>query len=188
MIEEPTPAGALERASPGELAEVAGEPVPDDFYVTLRPLTLELVARQLERMSIDFTSLDGVVRATWTGRYTLTAMVGVGDVLHLRVRLADAFPTRMASALEARCNWWNSVRGFLKASASVGLVRSSDDDEDEEDAPSLAAIVALDVDLPYRVGIAPVQLQALVTDVLRNVDRFEAEARLGDLELGGTWG
>lgn len=186
MIEEPTPAGALERAAPGDLAEVAGEgePVPDDFYVTLRPLTTELVARQLERLSIEFSSDDDELRATWTGRYTLTATVGADDVLHLRVHLAGVFSGWMVSALEARCNWWNGTRSFLKASTGFGLARTSDDADDD---PQPVALVSLDLDLPCRVGIAPVQLQALLTDVLRNADRFTAEARLDDLGLDDAW-
>jgi hypothetical protein len=175
MIEEPRPAGV----------EVGAEiePVQDDFYVTLRPLTLELVARQLERLSIEFSSDDGVLSATWLSGYVLTARVA-GDNLHLRVRLAGTFSARMVSAVAARCNWWNSTRGFLKACATVGLAGTSDGGEDER---TPVTIVSLDLDLPCRVGIAPVQLQALVTDVLRNADRFTAEARLHDLELGGAW-
>jgi len=180
MIEEPKPAGELERAAPGDLAEVAQR--PDDFYVTLQELSLGLVARQLELLSIEFTSTDGLLTVTRPERYTLTASEGVGDVLHLRVRLASAFSARMVAALEARCNWWNDARGFLSASTRVALVPISADEQEAR------ALVHLDLDLPCRVGIAPVQLQALVTDVLRNVDRFMAEARLEQLGLDGAWG
>jgi hypothetical protein len=158
--------------------------LPDDFYVTLQPLTLELVARQLERISIKFTRNDNALVAVWPDRYTMTTRVLPGDILSIRVVLATSYHSEAITALHARCNWWNESRAFLKASVQAIPFRAVEDGDGRH--RSMAG-VNLDMAVPYTVGIAPVQLQALVEDLLRNVQTFETEARLDALNLEPDW-
>jgi hypothetical protein len=135
-------------------------------------------------MSIKFTADKDSLVAVWNNSFAVTARVLSEDVLSMRVTLSARYPSGMVTALEARCNWWNVSQTSLKASARVGLQRTS---PEAEAPPSPMAVVYLDMDLPCRVGIAPVQLQALVSDLLQNVERFRTQARLEELRLSSSW-
>jgi hypothetical protein len=164
--------------------------VPDDFFVTLQPLTLELVAHQLRRMDIRFTDENGTLSASWKD-FVMTTRVLPDDLLSVRVLLSTGYPSEMITAVVARCNWWNQTRTFLKASARVGLFRVPQPEgmpSPETDVQrQQATIVNLDMDLPCPVGIAPVQIQALVRALLSNVKGFQADARLDVLRLDSGW-
>jgi hypothetical protein len=163
--------------------------IPDDFYVALAPLTLDLVAQHLERIGINFTRLPTSIRAAWP-TFVLTISIGTEHMLSARATLRQSYPAMSHTAVVARCNWWNSRLIFLKASAIVliGQEKATDDTADESE-PALLPFtqVNLDLDLPLPVGVAPVQLQSLFRSIVQNVSSFELRADLGTLASQSTW-
>ncbi|WP_371400704.1 YbjN domain-containing protein [Kribbella sp. NBC_00662] len=174
----PTPAAPARVESEQELQP--------DYYVTLQPLTLELVARQMERIDITFSASGDALLAHWES-FTLRATIGGTNTLCLRALLRKGLPTDSLGALAARCNWWNSRKMFLKASVAVVKAELPRAGAGAESDFTPAASLQLDCDLPFRAGVAPVQLQALLRDVIDNVSYFEEAAALDDLMLNGTW-
>ncbi|MFI5889931.1 hypothetical protein ACIA5D_07390 [Actinoplanes sp. NPDC051513] len=172
------PGDAIERPPN---AEVARPDEPDDFYVALQPLTLELIAHQLTRMNLEFNEQGRRLFARFAD-FTLQISVLNDDILSIRAMVKQQFPAHAMATLAGRCNWWNASELFLKASASTIMVAS-----ESGGSPSPAVRVQLDLDLPCSMGIAPVQLQGLLKAALGNVNAFRSRSRIADLSAFG-WG
>jgi hypothetical protein len=172
------PGDAIERPPSAEVARPAD---PDDFFVALQPLTLELIAHQLTRMQLDFDEQSRRLFARFSD-FTLQMTVLNEHDLSVRSMLRQQFPAPAMATVAGRCNWWNASQLFLKASASTIMVTP-----DSGGSPAPAVRVQLDLDLPCPMGIAPVQLQALLQAVLDNVTAFKSQSRLADLSVFG-WG
>jgi len=159
--------------------------LPSDYYVALQPLTLDLIATQLERVGIKFTRYPDYIEAGWES-FTLTIRVLGDDLLSARATFRDYRPASSAVAVIGRCNWWNARRTFLKASADVttGQAREGDDG-----SPLTIAIarVHLDMDLPLKAGVAPVQLQSLFREIPSNVAGFQQAAQIDTLIPQSAW-
>jgi hypothetical protein len=158
--------------------------LPSDYYVSLQPLTLDLIATQLERVGIKFTRYSDYIGAGWES-FTLIIRVLNNDVLSARATFRDPRPASSVAAIIARCNWWNAKRTFLKASAEVITGQAKGDD----DSPLTIAIarVLLDMDLPLAAGVAPVQLQSLFRDIHGNIAQFQQDAQLDKLIPPSAW-
>ncbi|WP_433363212.1 YbjN domain-containing protein [Actinoplanes sp. CA-142083] len=172
------PGDAIERPPSAEVARPAE---PDDFYVTLQPLTLELLAHQLTRLSLDYEEHGRRLYARFA-EFTLQISVLNENDLSVRAILKQQFPASAMATLTGRCNWWNASQLFVKASATTIMAQA-----DAGSAPAPAVRVQLDLDLPCPVGVAPVQLQALLQAVLNNVNAFKSRSRVADLAAFG-WG
>lgn len=157
--------------------------LPDDYYVTLQPLTLEMIATQCDRIGWKYQAEPDRISAHWENGFLLTIHVLSGDILHVRATLLKLYPIAGLGVLTARCNWWNLNRLFLKASAAsvVGLSES-----DGSQAYALARVY-LDADLPLKTGVAPVQLQELLRAIVTNVSTFISQASLDTLLDQSSW-
>src|SRR5262249_20483532 len=130
----------------GELALQVNDSVaelPADYYVTLQPLTLDLVATQLERIGINFTREPDRIAADWPTS-DLVVRILPDDVLSVRATLRQEYPASGITALTGGCNSWNNSRLFLKASTTVGMSQTEPDDEDGEREPWPVARLCLD--------------------------------------------
>ena len=163
--------------------EASEAELPNDYYVTLQPLTLDLIATQLERVGIKFTLYPDYIGAGWES-FTLTIRVNNGW-LYARAIFRDSRPASSVAAIIGRCNWWNAKRTFMKASAEVTTGQATKSD----DSPLTIAIarVQLDMDLPLKAGVAPVQLQSLFREISGNVAEFEQGAQLNTLIPQSAW-
>ena len=175
------PTGQLERAGdelPSQLS--------DDYYVTLQPLTLDLIAVQMERIGMDFTRHPDRIEASWA-KFLLSVRLLSEGMLSVRATSRQPYPAASTTALAGRCNWWNASQTFMKASAVAGLGWSAPSGEGDERRPVPLAQLYLDLDIPLTVGVAPVQLQSLFMHIFQNVEQFETRARLEELILRTSW-
>jgi len=176
---------------PGEsapdLVDESSAPVlPDEYYVALQPLTLDLVAVQLQRIGYKFVRSPERIDASWS-TFSLRVRVLSGDILSVSATIRRPYPVDGTTELVGRCNWWNTSRIFLKAGVNTVLGQANPTDEDPDPPPMALAQVSLDLDLPLPVGVAPVQLQSLFRNIVQNVGQFEDQARLDDVIPKPTW-
>jgi hypothetical protein len=169
-----------------ELVDEATAELPADYYVTLQPLTLDLVAVQLERIGIKCDLEPDRIEAHWQS-FVIVVRIMSEDVLTARAVLRQLFPAESATALAGRCNWWNQSHTFLKASTTTVVGHTQPSAHDGESRPAPYVQLCLDLDLPLPVGAAPVQLQALFRKVVQNVGSFEQQARLDNVILQAAW-
>lgn len=165
-------------------ADLSAE-VPDDYYVTLQPLTLNLIAAQLEHLNITFSQQADRIDAGWSS-FVLNLRV-IENQLNARATLRQAYPVTGIAALTGRCNWWNASRVFLKASAGTIISQAEPAEPGGERQLQQVARVYLDIDLPLAAGVAPVQLQALLQAMVRNIRSFEEQAQIDQLILSISW-
>lgn len=159
--------------------------LPSDYYVALQPLTLDLIAAQLERVGITFSRYPGYIWASW-GTFTLVIRVLNDNVLSAHATFRDTRPASSIAAIIGRCNWWNSRRVFLKASAEVTTGPAQEGDDGSTLTIAMAR-VQLDMELPLKAGVAPVQLQALFQEIPRNIAEFQQAAQLDTLIPQSAW-
>lgn len=193
-VETTGPSGEL--ALPGESApDLPAESVPDlpdGYYVALQPLTLDLVAVQLQRIGYKFTRSPERIEASWS-TFVLRIRIMRDDILSVSAIIRKPYPVDSLTELVGRCNWWNTSRFFLKAgvNAVIGQTKPADDEDLDpellEAEPIMLAQVSLDLDFPLPVGVAPVQLQSLFRNIVENVGQFESQAGLDDVIPKPTW-
>ncbi|HEX6446138.1 MAG TPA: hypothetical protein VF053_13675 [Streptosporangiales bacterium] len=175
---EPVPAANGSRTGgTGERGDGSRDGLPDDYYVRLRPLTLDLVATQLDRIGVKYQRSPERLQAVWS-TFWLSVHIAPTDVLCTRSTFLRPYPAASGGVLTGWCNWWNSTQTFLKAStvSQVGQVDPGGADGERRPVPQIA--VVLDFEVPLSVGVAPVQLQSLLRMVVGNVSAFERWARL----------
>ena len=188
MTDDFSPAGEAIEGPPGDAIErtpssgvVRPDELDDDFYVALQPLTLELIAHQLTRMNLEYSEQGRRLFARFAD-FTLQISVLNENDLSVRAMLKQQFPAPAMATVVGRCNWWNASELFVKASATTIMVTP-----ESGGSPAPAVRVQLDLDLPCPMGVAPVQLQALLQGVLDNVTAFKSRSRIADLSAFG-WG
>lgn len=157
----------------------------DDFYVTLQPLTLELVATQLDRIGIRYDRQPDKIVAGWES-YVIETRISPDHVLAVRATIRQGFPAATAILLAGRCNWWNATRLFLKASVATIVVHP--DEPGDDAAPVPVVRVRLDFELPLQAGVAPVQLQALFRGIVGNMADVLKQFKLDELTSRELWG
>ena len=177
---------ALRASNSSDEIVTSNSELPPDFYVSLRPLTLGLLAQQFERLDLRFREESDCLLAEWAD-FQMQARVLAPSTLAVRCRLTARYPALSIGSVVARCNWWNAFRSFLKASA--GVVPATISQGGHLDADSLVAVVIvhLDLDLPLPVGIAPVQLQSIINHVIANVSNFQTDAALDHIVSSAAW-
>ncbi|NUT35188.1 MAG: hypothetical protein HOV79_19200 [Hamadaea sp.] len=172
-------AGAAEPAHVGSIVPR----LADDYYVTLHPLTLEFVATQMERLDLKFDRRTDVIIARWAD-FHLEIRV-FDEILSVRGVLASGYPSASVALLTGRANWWNATKAFLKASVTTQVVTR--DQGTDEERPIAVARVNLDLDVPLSAGIAPVQVQALLRDVVDNINAFVRQSAVETLTSQVLW-
>jgi hypothetical protein len=178
-------AGSGEQAEGGQQPSDSSPELPDDFYVTLQPLTLALVATQLDRIGVRYERHAEAIVADLE-RASLLIKVLSGEMLTLQATLRKGYPAVCVTALVGRCNWWNTQQASLKASTLTAVARPPAD-QPASASPVAAVGVRLDLDMPFPAGIAPVQLQALLRFAVSGVDHFWSRARLDTLASPELW-
>lgn len=167
LVYEPPPNEATGRGwAPHNLA--ADEPLPDDYYVTLHSISLDLIETQLRRLGWHYTRRRDQILASW--ETFITSITVNVDMLLVRVRIRQAFELDDLTSKVGRCNTWNARRTFMKASCFIQV--ASEQSTASSNAKSLGSVVHLDFDLPCEMGIAPVQLQALLRAIIADAHSF----------------
>lgn len=144
----------------------------------LQPLSLELIAVQLDRLDITYERTPQALLAGYQ-TFTLSARA-LGDdasILFLRAQLRNFFPAASIPALSARCNWWNRERLMLSASVATGIASSTAADE-ADITRNPVALINLDFVCPLVTGVAPIQLSTLVRQFVSRASSFEQETAI----------
>lgn len=138
---------------------------PDEHeFERLVPLTTSLVKRQLDRVGFKYSEPEAdVLHARWK-EFGITIRPRESQILMIGVTVSQTFPVAMHFALGGLCVEWNRTQYFLKAYPRI--TRTGTDD--------VRVQISLDVETILSAGIAPVQLQAHLRDVVDNAYRFLA--------------